>query len=191
MRQRRILSGFMFGILGLLLINTSCNWNSSFNREEMRFVASFTRDELVVFESETGQLDTVRFFQWKVDTIRKRSFGQGYYNENVLLVGYELTPGSFHKFPESSSSGNYDDLILFLKSKGHSHKEIKFLGLIFDQEYVEQKLKSKDELIVFDGEQAQYRDMNINEGIRRFSLDLRIGVISFVDKNEQKWTRRN
>lgn len=166
----------------------SCTGNASFTSEEMRFVAPFEKDSIVIYKSEEGQLDTIRFLKLKIDTIRYRSIEQGFYNENALTIGYELTSNSYHKITVQSINNEPEHFLLFIKArKSHSSKEISFLGLVFDEDCINKILNRKDSSIIFSRENAQYKGVNINEGIKSFKFDFKHGVISFIDKNDIEW----
>lgn len=47
----------------------------------------------------------------------------------------------------------------------------------------EMRLDNSDSSVVFDGKNAIYKGVNINEGIKSFTFDFDKGVVSFVDKN--------
>jgi hypothetical protein len=82
--------------------------------------------------------------------------------------------------------------LLFLKAKkSHSSKEISFLGLVFDEDYVNKIINTKDSSIIFSSENAQYKGVNINEGIKSFRFDFNKGIVSFIDKHEIEWVRIN
>jgi hypothetical protein len=171
---------------------SSCTGNASFTSEEMRFVKPFGKDSVVIYKSAEGMIDTIRFLKIKIDTIKYRNFEQGFYNENTLTVGYELTKNSFHKITVQSIDSEPEHLLLFLKAKdSHSSKEISFLGLVFDENYINKIAGSKDRVIVFSSENARYTGVNINEGIKSFKFDFSKGVVSFIDKNDVEWVRIN
>jgi hypothetical protein len=170
----------------------SCSANASFTSEEMRFVRPFENDSVVVYKSAQGQVDTIKFLKLRSDTIRYRNIEQGFYNENALTVGYELTDNSFHKITVQSLDKEPEHFLLFLKAKNsHSSKEISFLGLVFDKEYINKILNTKDSLIIFSRENARYKGVNINEGIKSFKFDFNKGIVSFIDKNDIEWARMN
>jgi hypothetical protein len=176
----------------MMRLFASCTGNASFTSEEMRFVKPFEIDSVIVYKSEQGQIDTVRFFKLKIDTIRYRNIEQGFYNESALTVGYELTNNSFHKITVQSINKEPEHFLLFLKAKkSHSSKEISFLGLVFDEDYVNKIINTKDSSIIFSSENAQYKGVNINEGIKSFRFDFNKGIVSFIDKHEIEWVRIN
>jgi hypothetical protein len=176
----------------MIQLFASCGGNASFTSEEMRFVKPFKNDSVVVYKSAEGQTDTVRFLKLKIDTIKYRNIEQGFYNENALTVGYEITNNSLHKITVQSIDKEPEHFLLFLKAKNsHSSKEISFLGLVFNENYINKILNTKDSPIVFSRENAQYKGVNINEGINSFKFDFNKGVVSFIDKNNIEWLRMN
>ena len=167
-------------------ISTSCNDNASFTPDEMRFTKPFANSSTVVFKSSAGQTDTVTFHPIIVDTVKYRNLEQGFYNENFLGIDYELTNNSFHKI----LGGSTERFLLFLKAKNsHSANEISFLGLLFNEDYLNKVMDTKDSLVVFSQENARYTGVNINEGIKRFTFDFNKGVVSFVDRQDREWIR--
>jgi len=188
----KILSNAAFLIILIVMMQlfASCTSNASFTSKEMRFTKPFENDNVVVYKSQKGQIDTVRFLKLKIDTIRYRNIEQGFYNENAVTVGYELTNSSFHKITVQSIDKEPEHFLLFLKAKNsHSSKEISFLGLAFGEDYINKILNTKDSSIVFSDENARYKDVNINEGIKSFKFDFNRGVVSFIDKHDIEWVR--
>ncbi|HVM86682.1 MAG TPA: hypothetical protein VMT76_00745 [Puia sp.] len=173
----------------------SCTSNTSFTPEEMRFTDPFNDTSIIVYKSALGQIDSIKFFKWELDTIKYRNFSQGFYNENILRVKYQLLNHSYHKINYGGGLSNYelmDNYLSFLKSKnGHSDKEINFLGLEFDKDYVNKILNIKESSIIFSDENARYKGVNINQGIKSFKFDFEKGITSFVDKNGVQWVRSN
>jgi hypothetical protein len=173
----------------------SCTGNASFNHQEMRFIEPFKDTNIIIYKSALGQIDSVKFFKWELDTIKYRNFSQGFYNENILNVKYQILNHSYHKLDFGAGLSNYDleeSFLSFLKSKnGHDDKEISFLGLAFGEDYINKILDTKDSSIIFSSEKALYKSVNINEGIKSFKFDFEKGIISFVDKNGVEWVRFN
>lgn len=169
---------------------TSCTGNASFSSEEMRFAKPFVRADTAIYQSDSGQTDTIIFQAVRIDTIKYRNFEQGFYNENMLRVAYELSPKSFHQFTVESTDGTPTYFINFIRAKNsHSAKEIYFLGLTFDEEYLDNIAAVKDKSILFSKEKAKYSGVNINEGIQSFEFSFDKGVIAFVDRQGREWIR--
>jgi hypothetical protein len=169
---------------------TSCTGNTSFSPEEMRFAKPFSRADTAIYLSDAGQTDTIIFQAARIDTIIYRNFEQGFYNENMLRIAYELSPKSFHQFTVASTDGTPTYFINFVRAKNsHSVKEIYFLGLTFDEDYLDNIAAVTDKSILFSKEKAKYRDVNINEGIQNFEFSFDKGVVSFVDRQGVKWAR--
>lgn len=190
----KILNNFrVFALLiSTLQLYQSCTGNASFTDQEMRFTNPFKENTVVVYKSAKGQMDTVRFLRVKMDTAKFRSFEQGYYNENFVIVDYELTNNSYHKISIPSVDKKTENLLLFRKTKGsEGSKEFGFLGLLFDEDYLKRILNTKDSVIIFDRNDARYTGLNINEQIKRFKFDFNRGIVSFTDIHDIEWIRVN
>jgi len=99
--------------------------------------------------------------------LRRQNFEQGFYDENMLRVAYELSPKSFHHFTVASTDGTPTYYINFIMAgNSHSAKDIYFLGLTFDEDYLDNIEATKDKSILFSKEKAKYSGVNINEGIQ-------------------------
>jgi len=182
----------LIGMCVILFMN-SCIGNSSFNQAELKFVNPYFKPDTATYKSSQGLMDTIIFTARAVDTVEYRNLAQGYYNENILRVSYKLTNNSFHKFLNESINNEPVDFISISKAKNsHSSKEIYFLGLLFDEEYLDSIIKTnQNEVIVFNEDKATYKDANINEGIKSFKFSFTNGIISFVDKTDIEWLRVN
>jgi hypothetical protein len=161
----------------------------------MRFTKPFKKDQIVIYKNTLGEVDSIKFFKWELDTIKYRNFSQGFYNENILRVKYQLLNHSYHKINYGAGLSNYelvDNYFSFMKSRnGHSDKTIDFLGLAFDRTYINKIIATSDSSVVFDKNHAEYTGLNINEGINNFKFNFKKGIISFVDNRNVKWTRMN
>src|SRR5437763_10836489 len=161
---------FIVTITIMMRLFSSCTGNVSFTQNEMRFTEPFKKDQVIIYKSSLGQIDSIKFFKRQIDTVKYRNFSQGFYNENIFRVKYQLLNNSYHKIDYGAGLSNYklvDNFLSFLKSKnGHSDKEISFLGLGFDEEYINKIISSKDSVLVFRYENARYKGVNINEGIK-------------------------
>ncbi len=177
----------------IVTLLSACLGNASFSEDEYKFVRPFSdTNNIVIYKSSKGQTDTVLFSRWETDTIKYRSIEQGYYNENVLSVNYELSNNSFHKITVKSINNEPDHFLFFGKAKNsYSNKEICFLGLLFDKEYLENIISTKDASIVFSRHNAKYSGLNINQGIKSFTFDFNKGVVSFIDDDGVDWVRIN
>ena len=193
----KILNSFFFIAIFIIVIRLfpSCTGNASFNHEETRFTEPFKNTNIVVYKSALGQIDSIKFFKRELDTIKYRNFSQGFYNENILNVKYQILNHSYHKLDFGAGLSNYglvESFLSFLKSKnGHDNKEISFLGLAFDEDYISKILNTKDSSIIFSSENALYKSVNIKEGIKSFKFNFEKGIISFVDKKGIVWVRLN
>jgi len=188
----KISSNLFLTVIAMRLFSSCTTGNASFSSEELRFTKPFSDNLVAVYKSETGQVDTITFLKWKVDTIKYRNLEQGFYNENTLSVGYKLTNNSFHKITVKGVGETSENLMLFIKAKNsHSSKEFCFLGLLFDESYLNNIMASKYGTIIFSQENAKYKDVNINEGIKSFTFSFEKGITSFIDKNNKEWKRIN
>lgn len=161
---------------------------ADFSEEELRLVKPFSKNQELIFKSPTGQRDTIVFGAATFDTIKYRNIEQGFYNELALSVPYRLSPGSFHKVTVTSINREPEHFLQFTKAKGsHGSKEISFLGLIFDEEYINRIIRQKKVELNFRKEDANYSGVNINEGIKSFVFRFDRGVVSFVDMHDTEW----
>jgi hypothetical protein len=181
---------FIVMLVAATKLFTACTGNASFSSEEIRFFKPFVRADTAIYQSDSGQTDTIIFQAVRIDTIKYRNFEQGFYNENMLRVAYELSPKSFHQFTVGSTDGTPTYFINFIRAKNsHSAKEICFLGLIFDEDYLDNIAADKGKSILFSKEKAKYSGVNINEGIQSFEFSFDKGVVSFVDRQDREWVR--
>lgn len=191
--MKKLNSLFVITIFTVIMrLFTSCNGNASFSPNELKFAKPFTKTNIVEYRSSRGQIDTIIFHSAIIDTVRIRSIEQGFYNDNILRVSYDLTDNSYHKLTVKSVNGEPTYFISFAKAKNsHSTKEISFLGLLFDDDYLNKVVTTKETSIVFSQDNARYKGVNVNEGIKSFKFDFEKGVVSFVDKNDIEWLRSN
>jgi hypothetical protein len=165
----------------------SCKPNVSFNEKDNIIVSPFKKTDTIVYVSSVGiKYDTIIFFSPKRDTLKFRSFEQGFYDQYVLKLNYTVSLNSYHKIL------NQNEVVLFYSSSVSDirSKELCFLGLIFDEDVLNH-LPIDKEIITFNGEQAKYRGMNINEGIKSFDFSVREGIISYIDTTGAVWKRIN
>ena len=192
--MRKLIRLFLAGlILVSIFVLNSCVSNSSFSQDELKFVNPYLKSDTVIYKSSQGITDTIIFASYIVDTVRVRNLSQGYYNENTLRVRYKLTNNSFHKLLQQSLNNEPIDFISFSKVKNsHSTKEIYFLGLLFNKDFIEDLIKTNtSEEVIFKGEKAQYTGLNINKGIKSFTFNFLKGVVSFIDDSDGEWIRVN
>jgi hypothetical protein len=187
----KVLNNLMVITIAIFFMN-SCIRNSSFNKEELKFVKPYLKENTVIFQSPQGYMDTIVFSNSVIDTVELRNLSQGYYNENILRVTYKITSKSFHKLFEQSLSNELIDFISFSKAKNsHSSKEIYFLGLLFNEDYLDGIInENTGEIIVFKSDKAKYTGLNINKGIKSFKFSFTKGIESFIDDSGE-WIRIN
>lgn len=189
----KILVEKYFFVIFILLIQifTSCLGNATFTKDEIRFMKPFFKENIIIFKSNIGQIDTITFLKYNVDTLKFRNIEQGFYNENRLFVGYKLSKGSYHKITLNSIYETPEKFLSFTKAKNsHSSKEISFLGLIFDENFMDKNISNIDK-IIFNKQNAIYSGININDGIKSFTFNFEKGIISYVDKKGNIFTRIN
>lgn len=186
--RSKIICIIIFSIITLSLASCVLIY-PSFTSQERKIVNPFEDAKTVVYKSLNGDLtDTIHFYKYEIDTFKIRHLERGYYNEIVLRVRYEIAKGSYHKRLLQPDNKQPDDFILFSKSSGsNSLKQIEFLELVFNEDYIDNILSSQDSIFVFGLENTCYRGGNINEGIKSFVFDLHRGVLSFVDKKGVEW----
>ncbi len=184
-------------LLTILLVSAitllcSCFGVDPFSQNDLKFVKPFNKTDTVIYTSEKGQVDTIIFSAVSNDTLKLRNLEQGFYDENRIKVSYALTKNSYHKLSTGEVHNEPHHFIQFAQAKhSHSSKEIYFLGLIFDQEYIESIDVNNKSEFTFSHENAIYEEVNINEGIKSFTLNFDKGILSFIDKNNIKWTADN
>jgi hypothetical protein len=182
----------MIRFIIILTFFLSCNYSRHFSKEELRLFEPFSKPDTIIFKSDIGQFDTIIFSRVITDTIRFRNIEQGFYDNDILRVGYKITEGSYHKFLINSVTNEPEYFISFSKTKrSYSNKEICFLGLLFNESYLNQITANKESQIVFEESEAQKTGVNINQGIKSFVFDFGKGVVYFIDKNNIKWSRLN
>jgi hypothetical protein len=189
--MKRHLKKFLYFLALILHICFSaCMQNATFSNDELRFLKPFLRTDTAIYQSSTGLIDTILFHQAMNDTAKVRSIEQGFYNNNRLLVSYELTNNSYHKFTVKAVNNEPENFIQFTKAKGsHQSKEIRFLGMVFSQEYLNKlNVKNKNK-VTFNVNNATYNEVNINEGIKSFVFDFDKGITSFIDIKNIKWEK--
>lgn len=183
----KTLNDVFFVVLLLCLNGCVSTPTAKLNKRDFLLAKPFTQIDTVIYVSSTGLVDTIMFLPAKVDTVRYRSFEQGFYDQYVLNVRYTLTQGSFHRFavvdkfhnPERFYNCSVSDI---------SDRELSFLGLIFDNHYLN-TLSFDTTTTTFDGEKATYKEVNINNGISSFKFNSKVGVISYIDARGNEWVR--
>ncbi len=174
----------------LLFFCISINMGAAFKSNELKFIKPFARYQTVIFKSNKGELDTIKFYKFHIDTIRYHNIEQGFYNEYDLKVGYELTDNSYHKLITIPNNKKTDDFITYIKVKGsYETKEISFLGLVFENKFIIDAISSQSDSILFGKQDAVYEGVNINKGISSFVYSKTSGIISYSDITGSIWKR--
>ena len=171
----------------------SCSYrNVTFSTQELKFTKPFVFNDTIIYKSIYGNSDTIIFYKVLYQVNQTRNLEQGYYNNYSYNVDYRLTIGSYHKIINPNEVGAQTNLYDITKSSDSptiNGQEFCFLGLIFDDKYLDSLLIDTNSITIFDESKAQYQEMNINEGIKSFIFEKEKGIVSFIDKNNNKWFR--
>jgi len=163
-----------------------------FTKEELKWTEPYQHDDTIVYKSPDNKRDTVIFYQVQRQINHTHSLEQGYYYTYSYSVDYRLTIESYHKIINPNEVGARTSLFDISKSTDDptsAEQEFCFLGLIFDSKFLEDISNDTSSITLFDESKAQYKGVNINEGIRSFKFQKENGIISFIDKNNQEWFR--
>ena len=190
MLERQTLVLFIF--LPTILL-WSCSYNKvTFTKQELKWTIPYQSDDTVIYQTRDDKRDTIIFYQVEHQVNSTSNFEQGFYNNYTYGVDYRLTINSYHKNINPNEIGTKTSLYDIEKSSDNptsAGQEFCFLGLIFDYKFLENISEDTNSIILFDGAKAQYREMNINEGIKSFKFQKEQGIISFIDKNNEEWFR--
>lgn len=181
------LSSFKIVFYSIIFLSLhNCNWQEAPIKRDLIFIQPFDKKKIAVYESPSGQRDSIVFYQATFDTVKNRNLEQGLYDGITLQVKYELKVGSYHKLGNNMSA-NFLNFIY--TSNQNISKEIFFIGLLFDKEAIEKNYDQlkKGELITLDENIAQYKNLNVTEGIKSIKFSSKSGVVSFVDSNNKVW----
>ena len=184
-KLNKFFAGIFFG--GIIFSCLSCGYSINYTPSELTLVKSFNQTHTYVYKSEQEQFDTITFSKLKRDTIERRGFETGNYNIYALSVYYQISKNSYHKLIGASEN---EYLINFSRAKPYTSKEIGFLGLLFDEGFVDSVIAHKYRVIVFPINKAEDHGININKGIKSFTMNLDSGIVSFIDEHNIKWTRQ-
>ena len=148
-------------------------------------LSPFSTKQIEIF-SCGEKTDTIIFYPVEEQLIKMRHLERGFYDMYIKSVEYELTSGSFHKFPQSPKA-----LFLSLANKSSNDRtsvSLNFLGLIFDGDGVDIEVKNSN--LTLSDSTALHTFININECIKSFIFDKEKGVIEFTDCSGNKWNRK-
>ena len=88
--------------LGLCIV-ASCKSNvelKTFSPAYQSLLSPFSAKQIAIFSCEE-KADTIIFYPVAEQLIKMRHLERGFYDMYIKSVEYELTAGSFHKFPQS------------------------------------------------------------------------------------------
>ena len=176
----------------LLFLFIGKNVSATFTANELKFVKPYSESHIAIYKSDKGQIDTIKFYKFYIDTIKYRNTEQGFYNEYDLIVRYELTEDSYHKLITVPNNKKTDNLMTFIKVKGsYETKEMGFLGLVFENKFILNAISSRVDSVLFSDKDAIYRNININKGISSFVYRKDQGIVSYSDDTGSIWKRIN
>ena len=167
----------------------SCSSSSPFTDKELKWFKPFSKIDTSVFITDGGLSDTVIFYGIDTTIFKTRNLEQGFRNEKTLKVTYALTKNSYHKFISLTVKDEPEKFISVTDEDNWTKPsiEICFLGSIYDNTFVDKIGDDTNKIVHFDEASANYKGVNIVEGIKSFEFDFKNGVVSFVDKFDRKW----
>lgn len=194
-------------VLNYLIIFVTCGFQISCTGERdiksysfppsySRWTKPFEVTDTCIYSSDIKQHDTIIFYKKASSFSRTNNIGQGYSKTFSSSVDYELTKGSYHQFTNKYLNTDAKSFVSISKSfdlidstnDTQTNIEIYFLGLLYNNNFID-TVNMKKTQINFDFDNAVYKNLNINEGIRSFNFDFSKGIISFIDLNNHKWSR--
>ncbi len=176
--------------LFLCFILYSCSSQQTLKKEDLEFTIPFQQSQSVIYSTEQGLHDTIYFDAVKRDTLHVNSIEQGFYQASKVFISYRMSPFSYHQFTVKSMHEEPENFIQFeLVKNSHSSRQISFLGLVFDEEFVLKQEGNKSKEILFQSSNAQYVGVNINEPINQFLFDKEIGILQYSDEKNRVWKR--
>jgi hypothetical protein len=164
----------------------------TFSTQELKFTKPFAFDDTIIYKSNYTEYDTIIFYKVLYQVNHTRNLEQGFYDNYSYNVDYRLTMGSYHKIINPNEIAARTTLYGIRKSSDSptsNGQEFCFLGLIFDDKYLDNIMLDTNSITIFDESKAQYKGMNINEGINSFTFEKEKGIVSFIDKKNNKWFR--
>jgi hypothetical protein len=182
----------LVSIIAILLF--SCNSRKiSFSKNELQLLRPFQSVDTVIYQSKNSLRDTIIFYNQENSKSSVNNFEQGFYTTYSINVRYKLTKGSYHKFVQSNAEDESSYLISLSKNTNavNADIEVYFLGLLFNNAYLNGLKNDGMKTITFDESTAEYKNLNIIEGIKSFDFNFQIGIVSFIDNNNLRWVRKN
>ena len=175
-------------LVGLYVLICGCVSKpiEQFTKQDFMLIRPFKKTDTIVYLSAIGQVDTIIFSRAEIDTEERRSFELGFYNAYVMGVEYELTHGSYHMEKHITNGHVLYPTIperfyaVNISTKEYSNKELSFLNLFFDEDYLRKITIDTTSIITFKGNGI---------GVNSFKFSPQIGVISYVDTSGIEWRR--
>ena len=178
-------------LLGILL--QGCIYQDvSFTEADLYFTKPFYQYNTAVYSSQDNRTDTIIFFPRTFQVNKVRHIMQGFYNSYSYNVNYKIIGNSYHKLFDPNETEPETRLFSIGKSSSNpksAGQEFCFLGLIFNETFLEKIETQKKTQIQLDESQAQYSGMNINKGIKSFVFHIDSGILSYIDYDNITWTR--
>ncbi len=187
----------------IVFIITSCNQEAKeveeFSLNELEWFNPFNKTDTVIFFSEQNEFDTIIFHKSVADRDSTSGYEQGNTKTNYSTVYYEFTKGSYHQFAlMSDGKTKYSQHLLnMLKSSSVSSNdsyydlEIVFIGTIFSDEELNEIEKIGENTFYFETDKATDNWINVEKGIKDFTLNTEIGITSYTDDRGYNWKRKN
>jgi len=180
-------------ILAIAFLIVTCHpQKSSFTQNDLRWLQPFETDDTVIYQSSNKLTDTIIFFSAESTKSTTSGFEQGFYTTYSKSVRYKLTNSSYHIFTQVD--GRDSTAYLFTIDRDTNAPgagmELYFLGLLFNNNFLDSLTNAKATQITFNESNAAYRNLNIVEGIKSFNFDFKKGITSFIDNNNIKWIRK-
>jgi hypothetical protein len=179
-------------LIGLLF--QSCSSKAPFTNNELKWFRPYEKIDTSIFISEQEHLaDTIIFFGTDTTIVKLRNLEQGFRNEKTFKITYLLTDNSYHKLIFLTGKKEPENFISVTDNDNWTKPlmEITFLGSIYDNSFLDKRKNDTTGIVHFDKASANYRGVNVAEGIESFDFDFKKGIIGFMDKFNRRWSLRN
>ena len=178
----------------LIISLTSCSYKvKEFTTDELKWFKPFDKTDTIVFISEKNEWDSIIFQKAIATGDTSRSVEVGYYNMNFLTVAYEFSKWSYHQSAMMSDGKKRYEHHFINMSKSSSDDnsiEITFIGTIFSDKTLKNIQQIDSSNYFFESEKGDYSGMNVEKGIKDFSFNTNVGIVSYTDNRSIKWKRR-
>lgn len=183
------IASLILSISTLCFVSCNSHKKIAFNENELKWLAPFNSIDTTIYQSENNLIDTIIFYPQESSKSSVSDFERGFYSTYSNSVKYRLTGSSYHKFVQINGGNESKFLISMGKDDipTSTSMEFYFLGLLFNQTYLDKLKNDTGQVVNFDEADAAYKELNIVEGIKSFEFDFKKGIISFVDKNDIHW----